>query len=319
MKKLRILTALTALTLSSSTFADSLLDQYPVDHNQTITLSSGYQVELPFHTYGTTVGILGFIDAKETKRFVSHSKYKPVDIVCNGEKTGVGIGVFYVQDVTDSPVGAYHESVNTMLVQRKHSKTLELGCIPEPTGNAEADAGATLNYLLNSFTVLAEATSKQAEKGKPHHYGFYNDFLELDNQVSVKAGLEIWGYPKILSSVNIHMDDNFFTTSISDVDSNRTVVELSYSRNVGFNTPLLSIGDNILPEGNAQDGNLAQLSGVLATADGTMGAIRPYIGTFEIGNSKSRTRLALTKTKFKPIAVLEFTDVRGVALPPYKE
>jgi hypothetical protein len=311
--------SITLLLSSCFANADALHDQYPVDPNKSIALASGYVVDLPFHTTGTTVGIIGFIDASESKKFVSHSKYKPIDIECNGEKTGKSIGVFYVQDIYSSPVGSYQESVNTMMVQRKYVDTLPLGCIPEKTGDATTDSGNLMNYVLNAFSVLSQATESEASRGKPHKYGFYNDFLELNNQVAVKAGLEIWGYPKILSNVNVSLTDDHFSATIHDLDGPRMVVDLSYSRAYGIDTPLLSIGDNILPEGNALEGNLAQLSGILSTKEGTTGAIRPYVGTFELGESKSRTKLALKNTNFTPIAVLEFSQVRGVALPPYKE
>lgn len=318
-KKLLVAAAL-GLTFGASSSAiagESLFEQFPVSPDLTQTLKDGTEVTLPFHIQGTTTAIVSFVDSKEANKFVDHSQFKAVDITCNGESTGLGVGVLYVQDVANSPVGSYQETVNTIMVQDKSAPDMELGCPPP----LEADALTKMNYLLTAFGIMGAYNQAEAESGLPHKYAMYNDHLELNSQDSINAGREIWGYPKYYSDFDVQMTESDFMVKVTDERNGKPILEFSYLRQIGLQTPLYNIGDNVIPERNIpSDDQLGQLSGVLATCDGTTGWIQPFVGNFEAyKNGGSRTGRALVRTGFDPVAVMEFTKVCGVAMPAYQK
>ena len=307
---------LTLTSLQSVASEESLFQKFPVNPELTEVLKDGTEVTMPFHIQGTTTAIVSFLDAKEANKFVDHSQFKAVNITCNGEPTGLGIGVLYVQDVATSPVGSYQETVNTVMVQDKTVPDMELGCPPP----ASSDSLTQMNYLLTAFGVMAAYNQAETEAGLPNKYAMYNDHLELNSQDSINAGREIWGYPKFYSDFDVQITDSDFIVKVTDERNAKPIVEFSYLRQIGLETPLYNLGDNVVPERNIpSDDQLGQLSGVLATCDGTTGWIQPFMGQFQAyNNAGSRTGRALVRTGFEPVAVMEFTKVCGVAMPAYK-
>lgn len=296
------------LTLNS--YGQSLFEQFP--YNDSFTLKDGTSVELPFHVFdGTTTAILALNNSKIAKRFKKNKKFEIVSIPCQQD---TGIAVLYLQNLNNTTVGAYNETVNTFMVKRKGAPDLNLPCLENTD-----DQIAVMQYLLGALQIMGAANQENASKGLPHDYAMYNQHLVLDNPLAVAAGKEIWGYPKVLGKVDYTITDASFKVDVAS-KRGKSILKLEYSRILSTPTPFVSRGDNVMPfNRKLHKKNHSQLDGILATQPGTVAYIMPFIGTFEVGKSRNLTAKALRKTQFKPYALVEFTNVEGVAFPLYKK
>ncbi|MFC3034080.1 hypothetical protein ACFOEE_16365 [Pseudoalteromonas fenneropenaei] len=301
---------LTALTCTSFT---SIADETTQTVNNTVVLSDGSAVTLPFHIEGQlTTALLSIIDSKKARRFIDHDDFKPIEIKCDGKGTGQGIGILYFQNITASPVGAYAETVNTFAVQRKGAADLPLPCLSEQASQQEK-----MNYLLAAQQILVAANEEKMTAAEPLDYAMYNQHLELNNSAAIRAGIEIWGYPKSQAEFNYRIDDQYVDLQVFDEPSGRAILGFTYQRQIGMQTPLLSVGDNVLPQSLLPSPELhAQLSGMLSS---TSGWVQPFNGYFWVGHAKSPTAKALRKLRFDPVAVIEYVNVKGTAYPLYSK
>lgn len=308
-KTLLSLALATATLLSTTSNAASLQDTYPVE--KTVTLESGKEVTLPFHVEGTTSAILSLSNNKFAEKLISNDDWEVVNLPCQED---TGISILYLQNVTDSPVGAYDETVLTYLVKKKDAPDLPLTCLSDTS-----DPLVVMDYIATAMFTMGAVNQPNVDAGLPSDYGMFNYFLELDNQDAVDAGIEIWGYPKIKSEVKHTLTEDTFSTSVKNIHSGKSVLELSYQR-VGQLMPLMLVGDNILPQDDAPSpDSLSQVKGILTTAEGTYAQVAPFYGTFEVGKLSSKTSRALRKTEFSPVGVIEFTDLEGVAFELYEK
>ncbi|MBD1583684.1 hypothetical protein [Pseudoalteromonas sp. S16_S37] len=297
--------------LSGSASVASVEQQYPV--TEQVLLSDGTAVSTPFHVAGNlTSAFLSILKTNQAKKFIAHSEFEPIEIACNGTGTNQSIGVLYFQDITQSPVGAYAETVNTIAVKRKSAQALPLPCLPK-----HASKRQQMQYLLAAQQIMAQANANNLQQGIPSDYAMYNQDLELNNALAIKAGLEIWGYPKSLAEINHWVGKHYVDIQVGDVPDYTPIVELSYLRKIGTQTPLYSAGDNVLPQYLTPNTNkAAQLMEILESKSGW---VQPFVGYFWVGPSNSKTAIALKKTGFYPVAVVEYTNVVGVALPLYNK
>lgn len=310
------LTLSVAAMLSISAHAASIHDNFPVTASITVkgqVADADFNVDMPFHTTGTTTMIVGTGDAKASARFIS-GDFEPVTVpYCDGTVSNVTYSAFYAQDVETSPVGAYEETLVGVLVKRKGAPDLALNCL-----DANPDSGTFLNHLLGTLGVLGGANTENIQAGLPNDYGFYFPHLLLDNPKAVDAGVQIWGYPKQLADVDITITDETFNISVNK--HNSEVIDVTYQRGVGFQMPLASWGDNILPAymNPEPEAKMSQHLGILSTVEGTNAWIQPFIGEFNVKKPlMTQSSRFLRFTDFTPKAVVEFTDVEGVALPLY--
>ncbi|NOU50205.1 acetoacetate decarboxylase family protein [Pseudoalteromonas sp. JBTF-M23] len=295
--------------ISSAVNAASIEQQYPV--TEQVLLSDGTAVSMPFRISGNlTSAFLSIIKTNQAKKFIAHGEFEPIEIVCNGTGTNQSIGVLYFQDITQSPVGAYAETVNTIAVKRKSAQALPLPCLPK-----HASKQQQMQYLLAAQQIMAQANEQNIQQGVPSDYAMYNQDLELNNTLAIKAGLEIWGYPKSLAEINYWIGNHYVDLQVADIPDYTPIVELSYLRNIGTQTPLYSAGDNVLPQHlTPSEDKAAQLKGILESKSGW---VQPFIGYFWVGPSRSNTAIALKKTGFYPVAIVEYTNVSGAALALY--
>ncbi|CAM4182324.1 hypothetical protein [Pseudoalteromonas byunsanensis] len=296
-------------SLCNTSFAASLTEQYPVSEN--IVLSDGTSVSMPFHVSGNlTTAFLSIINTKQSAKFIANDNFEPIEIKCDGEGTNQSIGVLYFQDITSSPVGPYAETVNTIAVKRKSAPALELPCLSVYASNQEKMA-----YLLASQQIMAQANAANTQQGLPSDYAMYNQDLELNSPSAIRAGIEIWGYPKSLADLNYRVGEYYVDLHVSNLPGYTPIIELSYLRKIGMQTPLYSIGNNVLPQRlQPSTDKHTQLPGILSSESGW---VQPFIGYFWVGPSSSKTAKALRKTEFYPVAVVEYTNVTGAALPLY--
>lgn len=295
------------LIFSAHTLAFDLENTYPTTEIK--YLDDGTEISVPFHVKGeATSAVLGLVNAKRAKRFLWNDGWKVVTPKCDGKSSGKGIAAFYTQKITESPAGAYNETVATFFIQRRNAPDLDLPC-PSDLNSLEAQ----VNYAMAAFTTINTANAEKQSMGLPHDYASFNFHLMLDNAKAVEAG-EIWGYPKQLAQVDITLSENTHRLELAKKNG-KPLLSAEYQRKIGTNTPLYSVGDNVVPSFNLPDeSKIPQLSGVLTSASGW---ILPFVGKFTIHSPKSVTTRFLRKTQFTPIAVLEFTNVEGVALPLY--
>lgn len=305
-----------AAMLSLSAHAASIHDNFPVTDSVTVkgqVADADFKVDMPFHTTGTTTMIVGTGNAKASTRFIS-GDFEPVIVPsCDGTASNMTYSAFYAQDVKTSPVGAYEETLVGVLVKRKGAPELALNCL-----DANPDNSTFLSHLLSTLGVLGGANTENIQAGLPNDYGFYFPHLLLDNPKAVDAGVQIWGYPKQLADVDFTITDETFKISISKYKTE--TISVSYQRGVGFQMPLASWGDNILPAkmNPDPDTKMSQHLGVLSTAEGTNAWVQPFIGEFKVSKPMStQSARFLRFTDFTPKAVVEFTEVEGVALPLY--
>lgn len=316
MVKTRFTLSIAAAMLSLSTHAASIHDDFPVTDSVLVegqVAETDFNVDMPFHTTGTTTMIVGTGNAKTSKRFIS-GDFEPVIVpACDGTASNMTYSTFYAQDVRMSPVGPYEETLVGVLVKRKSAPELALGCL-----DADPDKNVFLNHLVESLGVLGAANAENIQAGLPNDYGFYFPHLLLDNPKAVDAGVQIWGYPKQLADVNFAITDEKFDISVKKYK--RDIINVSYQRGVGFQIPLASWGDNILPAymNPSPETKLSQHLGILSTAEGTNAWLQPFVGDFTVGNPMSTISSRFLRfTDFTPKAVVEFTEVEGVALPLY--
>ncbi|WP_125563242.1 MULTISPECIES: acetoacetate decarboxylase family protein [Pseudoalteromonas] len=296
------------LVLSNTGYATDLSETYPV--TSTTYLSDGTAVSMPFHVKGeATSAVVGLIDANVAQFFLWNWQWEPVRLHCEGAASK-GIGALYTQKITSSPAGAYNETISSFYVKRRGSADPVLPCPGDMTL-----ASAQLDFTGKVLAALAAANAEQQAAGKPHNYALYNQHLMLDNPIAIKAGREIWGYPKQAADVSIDITPHQHTLTLANQYTGKAMLDVSYTRQIGVNLPLHSVGDNVLPDYLLPDfGKVPQLSGVLSSDSGWM---MPFVGEFTIHSRASLTTFFLAESDFTPIAVLEFPDVSGVALPLY--
>ncbi|CAH9065181.1 hypothetical protein PSECIP111854_03623 [Pseudoalteromonas sp. CIP111854] len=305
----RIAALSTSIFVCGLANATQLEEQFPITEYQ--QLSDGTAVSMPFHVEGNlTTPFLSIIKTKQAKKFITHSEFEPIEISCDGVGTNQSIGVLYFQDITKSPVGAYAETVNTIGVKRKTAPSLSLPCLPKNATKLEQ-----MQYLLASQQIMAQANAKNVQQGLPSDYAMYNQDLKLNNPLAIKAGKEIWGYPKSSAEINYWVGKYYVDLQVGNLPDYTPIVELSYLRKVGSQTPLYSVGDNVLPQTLLPNNEKqAQLKGVLSSSSVW---VQPFIGYFWAGPSNSATSKALRKTEFYPVAIVEYTNVTGAALALY--
>jgi hypothetical protein len=246
--------------------ANELQASYPI--HDSVTLSDGTVVDMPFHVEGSlTTALLSVINTKWARQLINHSGFEPIEIKCNGINSYQGIGVLYFQDITRSPAGRYAETVNTIAVKRKSAPDLNLPCLEKNATKREK-----MQYLLGAMQILATANAVNQANNTPHDYAMFNQHLELNSQRAITAGVEIWGYPKSFANINHWMSDHYLSVQVSDEPSYKPILQFYYKRKVGTNTPLKAIGDNVLPERLSPSlQTKSQLSGVLSSDCGCAG------------------------------------------------
>ncbi|MCF2910027.1 acetoacetate decarboxylase family protein [Pseudoalteromonas sp. DL2-H2.2] len=306
--KLNTLMLSVMLVLSNTGHSADLSETYPV--TSTTYLSDGTPVNMPFHVQGeATSAVVGLIDANVAQFFLWNWQWEPVRLHCEGSASK-GIGALYTQKITASPAGAYNETISSFYVKRRGSEDPILPCPGDMT-----EPGAQLDFTAKVVAALGAANAQQQAAGKPHNYALYNQHLMLDNPIAIKAGREIWGYPKQAGDVSITITAHQHALTLANQYTGQPMLDVSYTRQIGVNLPLHSVGDNVLPDYLLPDFNkVPQLSGVLSSDSGWM---MPFVGEFTIHSRASLTTFFLAESDFTPVAVLEFPDVSGVALPLY--
>ncbi|KNC66300.1 hypothetical protein AC626_17815 [Pseudoalteromonas rubra] len=296
------------LAMSNTSYAADLSETYPV--TSTTYLSDGTPVSMPFHVKGeATSAVVGLIDANVAQFFLWNWQWEPVRLHCEGTPSK-GIGALYTQKITTSPAGAYNETISSFYVKRRGSTDPDLPCPGDMTL-----ASAQLDFTGKVLAALATANAEQQAAGKPHNYALYNQHLMLDNPIAIKAGREIWGYPKQAADVSINITPDQHELTLANRHTGQAMLDVSYTRQIGVNLPLHSVGDNVLPDYLLPDfSKVPQLSGVLSSDSGWM---MPFVGEFTVHSRASLTTFFLAESDFTPIAVLEFPDVTGVAMPLY--
>lgn len=281
-----------------------LIDKHP--YTDEVTLSDGNVVRMPFHlTGGTTAQVLGLIDAAMARRFVNNHEFEPIRMPGGN---GYGMGLLMLQYITESTAGPYNETVNFIFVKRKNAPDLNL---PEISG--DESLADLQKLLLEALAAVSGANEEKLADGKPCDYGVYAQFLELDNQLAVDAGLEIWGFPKILSRVTYDISDETFSVKVADLDGARNVFRMSYRRDFSTAFPFEAKSDVILPDDyNPHRDRMSQAPGISSVKPGTDAHAMLFDGEFEIGNSRSLTAQALRMTDFQPVTILELTELRSV-------
>ncbi|WP_171045352.1 acetoacetate decarboxylase family protein [Pseudoalteromonas rubra] len=306
--KIKSLLLGTIISLSTASYAADLSESYPI--TSTTYLSDGTPVDMPFHVQGeATSAVVGLIDANVAQFFLWNWQWEPVRLHCEGTASK-GIGALYTQKITASPAGAYNETISSFYVKRRGSVDPILPCPGDMT-----EPSAQLDFTGKVLAALAAANAAQQAAGKPHNYALYNQHLMLDNPVAIRAGREIWGYPKQAADVSITITPRQHTLTLNNQYTGQSMLDVSYTRQIGVNLPLHSVGDNVLPDYLLPDySKVPQLSGVLSSDSGWM---MPFVGEFTIHSRASLTTFFLAESDFTPVAVVEFPDVSGVAMPLY--
>lgn len=280
-----------------------LIDTNP--YNEKVTLSDGTVVQMPFHVFeGTTAQILGIVDYEQACKFVNNHDFEPIRLPGLENKA---IGVFLLQHINNSTAGPYNETVNMFFVQRKGSTLPPVDPISNPNNPSEIlGAISTISNLTDTANEVSRSEGRLAD------YGLYVQFLELDNQLAVDAGLEIWGYPKVLSQIVVTLTDEIFSFDIRDEAGGRPVLSISYKRDFSLPVTVNSPTEHIMPDNyHPHADRHPHVSGMVATLPDSEAHIMDFSGHFRVGNSRSLTANALRKTNFQPIGVLELTKFQA--------
>lgn len=270
-----------------------------------------------FVIYGETTALVGLCQADEAQRFVRNPEWETIPL----PTTGQTVCILYIQQVKDSPVGSYTETVNTFLVKRKDAPPLPI----KAPGDLSDPRQAT-DYLQTVLYTLGVVTYPDQMAGLPHQYGFYNHHLLLDNPDAIQAGKAQWGYPKQQALLSYKAPHNRDVRAVqvwepvrqsARLHHKEMVLQVGYDLSEAVAMPLESTGDNILPHSPwTPNGKLAQLSGTLST-QGENGLVAPFQGQFHVGRSFTETAIALRQTRFTPKMVLLFKNLKGTARPLY--
>lgn len=287
----------------------TLFELYP--YQDTFALSSGQQVNMPFHLFsGTTAQILGVVNRDRAKRFINNHEFEPIRIPGQSHLT---IGALLLQKIDDSTVGPYNETVNMFFVKRKSAPDLALPELPNTQNQQQL-----MDYLLTVLAIINAHNQAHCDAQDAADYGAYAQFLELDNQLAVDAGLEIWGYPKILSKLKYDISESYFSLDLEDLNGGRKVFSLSYQRDDKTAVALEVAAETILPDDyNPHTQKQAQLANIAAVHPNSYGRVHLFNGEFSVGNSRSLTAQALRLCEFKPVAVVEFTQLQAVGFHSY--
>lgn len=290
---------------------EKLIDLYP--YTDEVILSDGSLVRMPFHlTAGTAAQVLGLLDTKMARRFVNSHDFEPIQLA--GVK-GYGMGLLVLQHITASTAGPYNETVNLIFVKRKGAPDLDL-----PTVDDASDPVKLQQLLLQALAAISAANEENIKLHRPCDYAAYAQFLELDNQLAVDAGLEIWGFPKILSRVFYDISNDQFTVDVKDIDGRRDVFCLTYKRDFSVSFPFHAGADVVLPDDySPHTDRLSQAPSIAAVLPETCAHAMIFDGEFNIGKSRSLTAQALRMTKFKPVTILEQTNLQSVNFHCFKE
>ncbi|UXI03409.1 acetoacetate decarboxylase family protein [Photobacterium sp. TY1-4] len=270
-----------------------------------------------FVIYGETTALVGLCQAEKAQQFVRNPDWETVTI----PNTTQTVCILYIQQVKDSSVGRYTETVNTFLVKRKDAPPLPLKTPGDLTDPVQA-----MDYLQAALYTLGVATYPDQVAGLPHQYGFYNHHLLLDNPDAIQAGKTQWGYPKQQALLSYKAPAKQAMRALQVWEPVRQsgrlhhkemVLQVWFDLREAVAMPLESTGDNILPSSPwTPDGKLAQLSGTLST-QGENGLVAPFQGELTVGRSFTETAVALRTTGFNPKMVLLFQDLKGTARPLY--
>ena len=285
-----------------------LLDAFP--QTDSFTLYDGTHIKTPFHFSGSSTLIYGLIDWEEARKFVNNHDFEPILIPA---KQKYALGVVYLQFFEEGSAGPYNEIINGIMVKKKGAVDLDI-----PALDIQWDLREKSEYIGGVLSQIGQANKPFKESGSPQAYATYHQALELDGQLGVDAGLEMWGYPKILSDFSVDRNKDSVAVAINELGRDREVVSIRYVRDDRMKTKFFMKGDTVLPdERNPFADKLAQVPGILATRADTLGHIQDFQGEFKVGRSNNLLAQALRQTKFEPVAIYEVTQAQGVSFDSY--
>lgn len=234
---------------------DVLFAMYP--EKGVCTLSTGEQIPYPFHVYqARQLSLVGTVDPEKAKNLVP-SGYEPVTFEIKGVTRRKGIALIQAIEYEQTNTLPYREVILALLVRK-----------------TKAGKSENQKLSLESFTRSFQ------------EYGILYPFkLYLDQGLPTRAGWELGGFNKELSTVDYAFEQSQKTVSVKALSGK----------------PLLSLKANV----NADPTTLPLISDFLAvTSMGTLGRT-VMVGHVSVSTFKSTDEVALSDQDPWTVRMLE--------------
>ena len=289
---LQLLAVVALVSGPTNASAKSLLDEYPV--TEQFTLANGQTIGLPLQiSHGSGIVLAGLADLTKLRAVLAPHGLQPIAITpCDG------LIALYNMNYADTAIGPYQEQVIVIAATRDSRPSLPI-------------VGALEDYasLLAVYVPLLRGVLPHRDRDVLFAWKLFDT-----TETSVRAGQDVWGFPKSLADVNV---------SVSATESSFEIRD----------------GDTLVMRG-ARHGNLLQqltvpigIDAYLATPVDiqqtvsrslaeTQSRLDPFIGAWPWGtdelefNPSHPWGAALVEVGFRPLLWQTMTSLQAVFLRP---
>lgn len=276
---------LAAALFTASAQADSLLERYP--HDQQVTLSNGKKMSLPLHIQqGKGVVLAGLANLEALADYLEPHGLKPVPLTPTQ-----GFIALYNMNYERTDLGAYQELVITVAATRDQRPRVPL------LSTINDYAGLLAIYMPLLRGLVGDRTKDVLFTWK----------LYVSHELPRRAGLDVWGFPKSLASIDVAVSERGVAFSIEE--GGELVMRGSYKRLLPWHVPVsidayLATPIDVKPT----------LTRGLADTESRFGLFLPW-DDFEV-NPDHPWGAALDDVEFSPVLWHTMTELESVFLAP---
>ena len=282
------ITALVALAISvvaASVHADSLLERYP--HNQRFVLSNGQTMWLPLHiSQGKGVVLAGLADLDRLTEYLEPEGLRPVPITPTQ-----GLIALYNMNYERTDIGAYKELVICVAATRD-ARTRA------PWLSAVNDYASLLAIYVPFLRGLVGDRTQDV---------LYTWKLYVTEPLPMRAGLDVWGFPKSLADIDVSVSERGASFYVED--RGEPVLYGSYRRLLPWHIPVSIDAFLATP----LDVKPAITNG-LAQTQSRLGLFLPW-DEFQV-NPEHPWGAVLNDVGFRPVLWHTMTELESVFLAP---
>ena len=279
------LAAIAAALATSTARADSLLDRYP--HNEVVTLSDGQEMALPLHIQDASgVVLAGLADLDVLTEYLAPHGLKPLPMT-----PSQGFIALYNMNYRRTDIGSYNELVICVAATRDPRPRV-------PVLSAVNDYAGLLAIYVPFLRGLVGGRTQDV---------LFTWKLYVTEDLPLRAGLDVWGFPKSLGDIDVEASDR--AASFSVRDDGELVMRGSYRRLLPWSVPL-TIDAYLATPVDVQP----TITNGLSENRSRFGFFLPW-AEFEV-NPNHPWGAALDDVSFKPVLWHTMTDIESVFLAP---
>jgi hypothetical protein len=209
-----VLAAIAAALATTTARADSLLERYP--HNEVVTLSDGREMALPLHIQdGNGVVLAGLADLEALDDYLAPEGLKAIPMTPEQ-----GFIALYNMNYERTDLGSYKELVICVAATRDMNPRVPLLSTVNDYAGMLAIYAPFLRGLVGDRTQDVLFTWK----------------LYVTEDLPMRAGLDVWGFPKWLGEIDVDVSNRSASFSVSD--GGDLVLRGSYRRLLPWSMPV---------------------------------------------------------------------------------